>query len=116
MRCIVVNFHGPKPLTTPKWYLIGWLLSSTHHPHARAQIKLSLLFDWLFYSLYLSFLRCIVTNRSSGYEPQQLFEPGFSLITRSLQGFTNISNELLDFLLITADKYAALSNGLTVTI
>ncbi len=62
VRYIVVNFHVPK-LMTPRWYLIGWLLNYTKHPHSRAQIKLSVFFDWFFYNLYdFAFFLCVLNS------------------------------------------------------
>jgi len=51
VRYIVVNFHVPK-LLTPRWYLIGWLLSNTRHENARALLKQALFYDWLFLTAY----------------------------------------------------------------
>jgi integrator complex subunit 3 len=94
-RYIVVNFHPTNEMlamrTTKRWMMLGWLLNYCKHPLAIANIKVGIFYDWLFY------------NRSTS--TIMLIEPAALLLFRSMPKYAQLTEQLIDFLLIWSEKY-----------
>lgn len=69
---------------TPRWAIIGWLLTSCTNPIVLANAKLALFYDWLF------------------FDPQKdnimNVEPGILVMYHSIRNHPFVSGSLLDFL------------------
>jgi integrator complex subunit 3 len=69
---------------TPRWAVIGWLLNTCTNSIECSNIKLALLFDWLFYD--------------ARKDNIMLIEPAILIMLNSLRTHINITVMLLDFL------------------
>ncbi|KAI1301443.1 Integrator complex subunit 3 [Halotydeus destructor] len=93
LRCDLIRFicgviHPSNELlcsdVTPRWAVIGWILSSCTSNVAAANAKLSLFYDWLFYDVE----RDNIMN----------IEPAILVMFHSIRSHPVISATLLDFL------------------
>lgn len=69
---------------TPRWAIIGWLLTSCTNPIVLANAKLALFYDWLFFDP----LKDNIMN----------VEPGILVMYHSIRNHPFVSGTLLDFL------------------
>lgn len=69
---------------TPRWAIIGWLLTSCTNPIVSANAKLALFYDWLFFDP----LKDNIMN----------IEPGILVMYHSIRNHPFVSGSLLDFL------------------
>lgn len=69
---------------TPRWAIIGWLLTSCTNPIVLANAKLALFYDWLFFDP----LKDNIMN----------IEPGILVMYHSIRNHPFVSGTLLDFL------------------
>lgn len=76
---------------TPRWAVIGWLLSTCPNNVTAANSKLALFYDWLFYQLESDNVMNI--------------EPGILVMFHSLRSHVQITTSLLDFLCRVSLEY-----------
>ena len=76
---------------TPRWAVIGWLLSSCPNNVTAANSKLALFYDWLFYQMDSDNIMNI--------------EPGILVMFHSLRSHFQITTSLLDFLCRVSLEY-----------
>ena len=88
VRFIVTYLPGRE--TCPRWQMIAWLLSAANDHHIQANIKQALVFDCLFFSVA---------------DQMYTIEPTLSLIKYSLGKYTHVSEEILEFILTSAELY-----------
>lgn len=69
---------------TPRWAIIGWLLTSCTNPIVLANAKLALFYDWLFFDP----IKDNIMN----------VEPGILVMYHSIRNHPFVSGTLLDFL------------------
>ena len=89
----IVRFIATFPSSvesTPRWQIIAWLLTCTHDHQLQANIKQALIFDCLFYN-----------------QQDQLhsIEPLMSILKFSISRFPQVAEEILEFLLSSAELY-----------
>ncbi|RAL54547.1 hypothetical protein DM860_001675 [Cuscuta australis] len=77
----------------PRWAVIGWLLMSCRKSYIEANFKLALFYDWLFFC-------------EEGDDVMRA-EPAILLMANSIPKYSDITNALLEFLLILIDNYDA---------
>lgn len=75
----------------PRWAVIGWLLKSCRNNYIEANVKLALLYDWLFFDERIDKVMNI--------------EPAMLLMMYSLPHYAEITNSLLEFLFLLVDNY-----------
>lgn len=75
----------------PRWAVTGWLLKSSMKNYVEANSKLALFYDWLFFNEKVDNVMNI--------------EPAFLLMVHSVPSYIDITNSLLEFLLILLDNY-----------
>ena len=80
----------PARETSPRWQIIAWFLNFTTDHHIQANIKQALVFDCLFFS-----------------PTDQIYtiEPALSLIKYSITKYPHIAEEILEFILTSAELY-----------
>ncbi|CAH9086486.1 unnamed protein product [Cuscuta epithymum] len=74
----------------PRWAVIGWLLMSCRKGCVQANLKLGLFYDWLFFG---------------EDDDMMCVEPAILLMVNSIPKYSDITNTLLEFLLILIDNY-----------
>ncbi|KAL8493123.1 hypothetical protein ACS0TY_024363 [Phlomoides rotata] len=74
-----------------RWAVIGWLLKCNLKNYVEANSKLALFYDWLFFNEKVDNVMNI--------------EPGILLMVYSIPKYADITNSLLEFLLILLDNY-----------
>ena len=76
--------------STPRWKIISWFLTCSVDHQTQANIKQALVFDCLFYN-----------------QQDQLhtIEPLMSILKHSISQFSHLAEEILDFLLSSAELY-----------
>lgn len=88
IRFIINAIHPTNELLssdiTPRWAIIGWLLTSCTNPIVLANAKLALFYDWLFFDP----LKDNIMN----------VEPGILVMYHSIRNHPFVSGTLLDFL------------------
>lgn len=88
IRFIINAIHPTNDMlcsdVTPRWAIIGWLLTSCTNPIVLANAKLALFYDWLFFDP----LKDNIMN----------VEPGILVMYHSLRNHPFVSGTLLDFL------------------
>nr|XP_043611147.1 integrator complex subunit 3 [Erigeron canadensis] len=75
----------------PRWAVIGWLLKCCTKNYIEANVKLALFYDWLFF-------REEVDNIMN-------IEPAILLTINSIPRYVDMTNNLLEFLLLLVDHY-----------
>ena len=85
----IVTYPCAKELT-PRWQVAAWFLTSAQNHQVQASIKQALVFDCLFYSSQDSFYTV---------------EPVMSLLQFLLNKCTSVAEELLEFILSSAELY-----------
>jgi integrator complex subunit 3 len=88
IRYIINAIHPTNELLcsdiTPRWAIIGWILTSCTNPVALTNAKLAIFYDWL----YFDPLRDNIMN----------IEPGILVMYHSIKNIPLVSSTLLDFL------------------
>ncbi|XP_047321141.1 integrator complex subunit 3 [Impatiens glandulifera] len=83
----------------PRWAIIGWLLKScTKKYHVEASAKLALFYDWLFFD--------------ERFDNIMNIEPAVLLMVNSIPQYIDMTNSLLEFLLLVVDNYDVERSGL----
>lgn len=75
----------------PRWAVIGWLLKSCRRSYIEANFKLALFYDWLFFD--------------EKEDSVMSIEPAILLMVNSIPKYIDVTNTLLEFLLILVDNY-----------
>ncbi|KAH6835954.1 embryo defective 2739 [Perilla frutescens var. hirtella] len=75
----------------PRWAVTGWLLKSSMKNYVEANSKLALFYDWLFFNEKVDNVMNI--------------EPAVLLMVHSIPNYIDLTNSLLEFLLILLDNY-----------
>ncbi|KAH6779352.1 embryo defective 2739 [Perilla frutescens var. hirtella] len=75
----------------PRWAVTGWLLKSSMKNYVEANSKLALFYDWLFFNEKVDNVMNI--------------EPAILLMVHSIPNYIELTNSLLEFLLILLDNY-----------
>ncbi|KAJ4950689.1 hypothetical protein NE237_027521 [Protea cynaroides] len=75
----------------PRWAIIGWLLTCCRKNHVEANVKLALVYDWLFFDEKIDNIMNI--------------EPAILLMVNSIPQYTDITCNLLEFLFLLMDNY-----------
>lgn len=83
--------YVPARESTPRWRVIGWFLSVSNDPMIQASVKQALIFDCLFFN----------SQQDSFYT----IEPAMSLLKFSISRLPEVAEELLDFMLKSAEHY-----------
>lgn len=88
IRFIINAIHPTNELLssdiTPRWAIIGWLLTSCTNPIVLANAKLALFYDWLFFDSVKDNIMNV--------------EPGILVMYHSIRNHPFVSATLLDFL------------------
>lgn len=82
----------------PRWAVIGWLLKCCRKNYVEANAKLALFYDWLFFDERVDKVMNV--------------EPALLLMVCSLPQYVEITDSLLEFLLLLADNYDVDRRGL----
>lgn len=77
----------------PRWAVIGSLLKSCRKNYVEANVKLALFYDWLFFDERVDNIMNI--------------EPAILLMVRSVPKYVDMTNTLIEFLLLLVDNYDA---------
>lgn len=89
IRYIINAIHPTNELLcsdiTPRWAIIGWLLTSCTNPVALCNAKLSIFYDWLCFD--------------PGKDNIMNIEPGILVMYHSLKNVPTVTSSLLDFLI-----------------
>nr|GMD28915.1 integrator complex subunit 3 isoform X1 [Ipomoea batatas] len=80
-----------EPEAIPRWAVIGWLLKCCRKSYIEANLKLALFYDWLFFDEKEDNVTSI--------------EPAILLMVNSIPKYVDVTNALLEFLLILVDNY-----------
>ncbi|KAH9619228.1 hypothetical protein KSS87_005785 [Heliosperma pusillum] len=75
----------------PRWAVIGWLLKSCTKKYIEASVKLALFYDWLFFDEKVDNFMNV--------------EPAMLLMVNSIPSYIDITNSLLEFLLLLVENY-----------
>lgn len=75
----------------PRWAVVGWLLKSCTKKYNEANAKLALFYDWLFFDEKVDNVMNV--------------EPAMLLMVNSIPRYTDMTNSLLEFLLLLIDNY-----------
>ncbi|XP_021751525.1 integrator complex subunit 3-like [Chenopodium quinoa] len=75
----------------PRWAVIGWLLKLCSKKYFEANVKLTLFYDWLFFDEKVDNVMNI--------------EPAMLLMVNSIPRYIDMTNSLLEFLLLVVDNY-----------
>eukprot|EP00257_Ricinus_communis_P020370 XP_015579584.1 integrator complex subunit 3 homolog isoform X2 [Ricinus communis] len=75
----------------PRWAVVGWLLKTCGKNYVQANVKLALFYDWLFFDERIDNIMNI--------------EPGMLLIVCSITKYIDMTNSLLEFLLLLVENY-----------
>ncbi|KAL9233576.1 hypothetical protein vseg_008556 [Gypsophila vaccaria] len=75
----------------PRWAVIGWLLKSCTKKYVEASVKLVLFYDWLFFDEKVDNFMNV--------------EPAMLLMVNSIPRYVDITNSLLEFLLLLVENY-----------
>ncbi|KAJ4724391.1 integrator complex subunit 3-like [Melia azedarach] len=84
----------------PRWAVIGWLLKCCRKNYVQANVKLALFYDWLFFDERVDNIMNI--------------EPAMLLMVCSIPRYIDMTNTLLDFLLLLVDNYDVDRNDIIV--
>ncbi|XP_059665370.1 uncharacterized protein LOC132311480 [Cornus florida] len=84
----------------PRWAVIGWLLKSCRKKYVESNVKLALLYDWLFFEERVDNIMNI--------------EPAILLMLNSIPRYIDITHSLLEFLFLLVDNYDMERNELIV--
>ncbi|KAG0485994.1 hypothetical protein HPP92_008089 [Vanilla planifolia] len=79
------------PNVTPRWAIISWLLKFCRKNYLVANVKLALFYDWLFFDENVDSIPNI--------------EPAMLLMVNSIDQHVEVTNNLLEFLLVLVDNY-----------
>eukprot|EP00743_Colponemidia_sp_Colp-15_P009348 GILK01010219.1.p1 GENE.GILK01010219.1~~GILK01010219.1.p1 ORF type:complete len:1151 (-),score=163.04 GILK01010219.1:154-3606(-) len=95
VRFTLSVYHPPNSIISSdivqRWAVIGWLLKCCRSAAMAANVKLALFYDWLFFQ--------------SKTDNLMNLEPGMLLMIHSLPKYADITNELLEFLVLAASSY-----------
>ncbi|XP_043697897.1 integrator complex subunit 3 [Telopea speciosissima] len=95
VRFICCAHHPPNEILqsdiVPRWAIIGWLLTCCRKNHVQANVKLALLYDWLFFDEKIDNIMNI--------------EPAILLMVNSIPQYIDITCNLLEFLFLLMDNY-----------
>ncbi|XP_027192827.1 uncharacterized protein [Cicer arietinum] len=96
VRFICCAHHPPNEIiqsdVVPRWAVIGWLLTSCRRKnYVEANVKLALFYDWLFFDERVDNIMNI--------------EPAILLMVHSVPKYVDMTNTLLEFLLLLVDNY-----------
>lgn len=95
VRFICCAYHPSKELLQsdiiPRWAVIGWLLASCTKKYIEANVKLALFYDWLFFDDKVDDVMSI--------------EPAMLLMVNSIPRYMDITQSLVEFLLLLVDNY-----------
>nr|GMD72767.1 integrator complex subunit 3 isoform X1 [Ipomoea batatas] len=80
-----------EPEAIPRWAVIGWLLKCCRKSYIEANLKLALFYDWLFFD--------------EKEDSVMSIEPAILLMVNSIPKYVDVTNTLLEFLLILVDNY-----------
>nr|GMD66580.1 integrator complex subunit 3 isoform X1 [Ipomoea batatas] len=80
-----------EPEAIPRWAVIGWLMKCCRKSYIEANLKLALFYDWLFFDEKEDNVTSI--------------EPAILLMVNSIPKYVDVTNTLLEFLLILVDNY-----------
>ncbi|KAL2941963.1 Integrator complex subunit 3-like protein [Bienertia sinuspersici] len=75
----------------PRWAVIGWLLKLCTKKYIEANVKLTLFYDWLFFDEKVDNVMNV--------------EPAMLLLVNSIPKYINMTNSLLEFLLLVIENY-----------
>ncbi|KAL8162596.1 hypothetical protein V2J09_014085 [Rumex salicifolius] len=75
----------------PRWAVIGWLLKRCTKKYVEANVKLALFFDWLFFDEKVDTVMNI--------------EPVMLLMLNSIPRYADMTQSLLEFLILLVDNY-----------
>ncbi|KAK9735954.1 hypothetical protein RND81_04G240700 [Saponaria officinalis] len=75
----------------PRWAVIGWLLKSCTKKYVEANVKLALFYDWLFFDEKVDNFMNV--------------EPAMLLMVNSIPKYVDLTNSLLEFLLLLVENY-----------
>ncbi|KNA22612.1 hypothetical protein SOVF_031030 [Spinacia oleracea] len=75
----------------PRWAVIGWLLKLCSKKYFEANVKLTLFYDWLFFDEKVDNVMNV--------------EPAMLLMVNSIPRYIDITNSLLEFLLLVVENY-----------
>jgi len=96
VRFICCAHHPPNEIIqsdiVPRWAVIGWLLTTFRKKsYVEANAKLALFYDWLFFDEKVANIMNI--------------EPAILLMVHSITQYVEMTNTLLEFLLLLVDNY-----------
>ncbi|KAK2975632.1 hypothetical protein RJ640_021077 [Escallonia rubra] len=95
VRFICCAHHPPNEIilseVIPRWAVIGWLLKLCRKNYVEANVKLALFYDWLFFDERVDNLMNI--------------EPAILLMVNSLPKYLDVTQTLLEFLLLLVENY-----------
>ncbi|XP_058753619.1 uncharacterized protein LOC131626798 isoform X1 [Vicia villosa] len=96
VRFICCAHHPPNEIiqsdVVPRWAVIGWLLTTCRRKnYIEANVKLALFYDWLFFNERVDNIMNI--------------EPAILLMVHSIHQYVDMTNTLLEFLLLLVDNY-----------
>ncbi|KAI5669528.1 hypothetical protein M9H77_19381 [Catharanthus roseus] len=95
VRFLCCSHHPPNHIIQsdiiPRWAVIGWLLKSCRRNYVEANVKLSLLYDWLFFNERVDNIMNI--------------EPAILLMACSIPKYIDVTHSLLEFLFILVENY-----------
>lgn len=88
--------------STPRWRIAGWLLDRTCSPHVHASLKQALIFDVLFLNS---------ADAVNSDEQLDAIVPVMELMADSLERRPEIAEELLEFIMLSAELYDLRAKG-----
>ncbi|PRQ49916.1 putative integrator complex subunit 3 [Rosa chinensis] len=95
VRFICCAHHPPNEIIQsdiiPRWAVVGWLLKYCTKNYVQANVKLALLYDWLFFDERVDTIMNI--------------EPAMLLIVYSIPRYIDVTHTLLEFLFLLVDSY-----------
>ncbi|KAB2616880.1 integrator complex subunit 3 [Pyrus ussuriensis x Pyrus communis] len=95
VRFICCAYHPTNKViqsdVVPRWAVIGWLLKSCTKNYVEANVKLALLYDWLFFEERVDNIMDI--------------EPAMLLMVYSIPRYIDITHTLLEFLFLLMENY-----------
>ncbi|XP_062007677.1 uncharacterized protein LOC133724826 isoform X1 [Rosa rugosa] len=95
VRFICCAHHPPNEIIQsdiiPRWAVVGWLLKYCTKNYVQANVKLALLYDWLFFDERVDNIMNI--------------EPAMLLMVYSIPRYIDVTHTLLEFLFLLVDSY-----------